>query len=541
MSTALRIALVGCGKAKRAHAAPARDLYTGPLFRAHLAEAEASCQHVFVVSALHGLVAHAAQVEPYDVTLASMARSERDAWGRRVVEALARIYPDGSVSVELHVYAGAAYVAPLRAALEESPREGWTLVEPLKGATQGERLRVLAEARRAREASRTAPPAQMLRLAALRVEQSPGRHLYLFSVDGKRVPEFATVSRVRREDGQLTGYQRPEALSHIAAIREYLESASPLVPNAVVLAFDSRVRFEELTPGAEHGHLVIPLEEGENAPGFIVDGQQRLAAVRDALVAAFRLACVAFIADSPGEQAEQFILVNRTRPLPAGLIHELLPTTHGALPAALETKRLPAALVERLNQDEASPLRGLVVTVTNPQRTGRTPAAWRGRTALLKDTSLLKSLEYSLSDGALYSREPQDVDAMVRLVSAWWSAVRATWPEAWGKHPSESRLFHGAGVTAVGLLMDGAVDELRRRGEALTEELFRRELALVAADCAWTKGAWDFPAPTGRREWKGIQNTPNDVRLLAQHLTTLYRERCRSREDRRPTRKAGAA
>ncbi|QDE83267.1 hypothetical protein [Myxococcus xanthus] len=66
-------------------------------------------------------------------------------------------------------------------------------------------------------------------------------------------------------------------------------------------------------------------------------------------------------------------------------------------------------------------------------------------------------------------------------------------------------------------------------------------VALVAADCAWTRGAWDFPAPTGRREWKGIQNTPNDVRLLTQHLTTLYRERCRSREDRRPTRKAGAA
>ncbi|UAW08013.1 hypothetical protein Mx4_p14 [Myxococcus phage Mx4] len=468
-----------------------------------------------------------------------MAREERLAWGRSVLDALARIYPAGSV--ELHVYAGSAYAAPLRAALDASPREGWTLVEPLKGATQGARLRVLSEARRAREAARAAPPAQVLRVAALRVEQSPGRHLYLFSVDGKRVPEFATVSRVRRADGQLTGYQRPEALSHIAAIREYLESASPLVPNAVVLAFDTRVRFEELAPGAEHGHLVIPLEEGEAAPGFVVDGQQRLAAVRDAEVAAFPLACSAFITDSRGEQAEQFILVNRTKPLPAGLIHELLPTTKGALPAVLEAKRLPAVLVERLNQDEASPLRGLVVTVTNPLRTGRTPAAWKGRTALLKDTSLLKALEYSLSDGALYSREPQDVDAMVRLVSAWWSAVRATWPEAWGKHPSESRLFHGVGVTALGLLMDAAADTLRSRGEALTEESFRRELALVAADCAWTKGSWDFAAPVGRREWRQLQNTPNDVRLLAQHLTTLYRERCRSREARRPARKAGAA
>ena len=35
--------------------------------------------------------------------------------------------------------------------------------------------------------------------------------------------------------------------------------------------------------------------------------------------------------------------------------------------------------------------------------------------------------------------------------------------------------------------------------------------------CAWTSGTWDFGADQARR-WNGIQNTPNDVRLLTSHL-----------------------
>ena len=39
----------------------------------------------------------------------------------------------------------------------------------------------------------------------------------------------------------LQGYQRPEVLSHIRAIRRYLESDGAMLPNAIVLAFDERV------------------------------------------------------------------------------------------------------------------------------------------------------------------------------------------------------------------------------------------------------------------------------------------------------------
>src|SRR6266511_1354767 len=96
------------------------------------------------------------------------------------------------------------------------------------------------------------PDRDHLRVPALEIRQGPNRTLYSFAIDGKQLPRFAAISRIHRDDtAQIHGYQRPEVLSHIAAIRRYLESEDPMIPNALVVAFDSRVRFEPdptLTP-----------------------------------------------------------------------------------------------------------------------------------------------------------------------------------------------------------------------------------------------------------------------------------------------------
>src|SRR4051812_46715151 len=145
-----------------------------------------------------------------------------------------------------------------------------------------------------------------LRLPTLEVQQSPGRTLYTFAVDGKQLPLFAAISRIRRgTDAAVEGYQRPEVLSHITSIRHYLESGSPLIPNAIVVAFDGRVRFEpgdveSSTTYSRHGTLVIPVDEtldDVDRPGWIVDGQQRAAAIREADLAEFPICVTAFITD----------------------------------------------------------------------------------------------------------------------------------------------------------------------------------------------------------------------------------------------------
>jgi len=136
-----------------------------------------------------------------------------------------------------------------------------------------------------------------LSVPALEVRQGENRRLYSFAIDGKLLHEFCTISRVSRHDGEgLNGYQRPEVVSHITQIREYLESDNPLLPNAIVVAFDDTVRFKpsaRKSNGASYsraGTLEIPIRHDiadKDKPGWIVDGQQRAAALRDARVTGF--------------------------------------------------------------------------------------------------------------------------------------------------------------------------------------------------------------------------------------------------------------
>lgn len=70
MGEALRgcwdLVLLGCGKSKRADAAPARDLYTGPVFSAHRAIVDHLGLHFSILSAAHGVIGENADLEPYD-------------------------------------------------------------------------------------------------------------------------------------------------------------------------------------------------------------------------------------------------------------------------------------------------------------------------------------------------------------------------------------------------------------------------------------------------------------------------------------------
>lgn len=360
-----------------------------------------------------------------------------------------------------------------------------------------------------------------IRVPALAVRQGE-RVLYSFAIDGKTLPLFTTVSRVHRdEERKLGGYQRPEALAHIAAIKRYLETADAVLPNALVIAFDERVRFEQ---GAEsgggvttQGEIVIPVDEGladEEKPGWIVDGQQRSAAIREANVEGFPVFVTAFVTNSVEEQRSQFILVNSTKPLPKGLIYELLPATPEAdLPVALLRRRYPALLLERLNFDEDSPLQGRI----------RTPTSTSGT---IKDNSILKMLSASIEDGALYQYFDSesgggDTEAMLELLKNFWTAVAGCFPAEWDEPPRRSRLVHGAGIASLGGLMDEIAYTL---GEGIpSSEEFEDELKLIAGQCCWTEGTWKF-AGGETCAWNELQNTPKDILRLSDHLLRLYRD-----------------
>lgn len=373
----------------------------------------------------------------------------------------------------------------------------------------------------------------ILRLPALEIRQGPRRTLYTFAVDGKELASFAAISRIgRTDDHTIKGYQRPEVLSHIADIRQYLESSNPMIPNAIVVAFNRSVKFEPAPRNgsriaySRHGELVIPYTPNvteENRPAWVVDGQQRMAAICAANIKSFPICVVGFIAAGDGEQREQFILVNSTKPLPKGLIYELLPATQAKLPTLLQRRRFPSHLLDRLNHDEDSPLRHMI----------RTPTSGEG---VIKDNSLLKMLENSMSDGVLYrfresDGEHGDVDAMLKVLKSFWDAVRLTFDSAWGLPSRKSRLMHGAGVVSLGFVMDAIADR-HRKIERLSVKQFREDLEPLKEVCRWTDGYWDF-GPGAQLKWNEIQNTPRHVQMLANYLLMQYKARVWNRGDRK--------
>src|SRR5262249_3753563 len=147
---------------------------------------------------------------------------------------------------------------------------------------------------------------------------------------------------------------------------------------------------------------------------------------------------------------EQFILVNKARPLPTRLINELLPEVSVRLPRDLAARRLPSELCNLLNKDPASPFHGLIRRESDPPQSQ----------AVVTDTALIEAIKNNLRAplGALAQYrnggEGSDTESMYRVLVTYWSAVRDTFPQAWGKRPTTSRLMHSAGIRAVGALMD---------------------------------------------------------------------------------------
>lgn len=361
-----------------------------------------------------------------------------------------------------------------------------------------------------------------LELPALAFQQGKDRTLFTFAVEGATLKKIAAVARIsRQENNVVDGYQRPEVLSHIANITKYLSSTGAILPNAIVVAFDASVKFipfdKQNRAGSRIGTLRIPLVvpgSGKQMPAWIVDGQQRAAALEQLETAEFMVCVVGFTASSAEEQREQFMLVNSTKPLSKSLLYELLPQTHCALPGALEKRRLPTLLLSLLNGDKNSPFYQKIRTATNPA-------------GIIQDNSVLRMIENSLADGILYvinqayGQSDEGILTMLRVLNVFWKAVSLTFATAWQLTPAKSRLTHGAGIIAIGFIMD-AIANRHEDNTSLTAAAYQADIEKLIPICRWTHGYWEF-GPSDQRKWNEIQNTPTDIRILSNYLLAQYK------------------
>jgi hypothetical protein len=178
--------------------------------------------------------------------------------------------------------------------------------------------------------------------------------------------------------------------------------------------------------------------------------------------------------------------------------------------------KIPSALCNALNQDKASPFFSLIRRTTTPQN--------QRAKAVVSDGSLIKVLKESLTQpsGCLFPYRNSmtgetDMDKIWQTTLVYWTAVKNTFPEAWGKDPKKSRLMHSAGLWAMGRLMDRIMSHINPSSKTALVNV-RHELELIKPHCHWTSGTWEELG----LEWNEIQNVNRHVRALSNHLIRTY-------------------
>jgi DGQHR domain-containing protein len=349
----------------------------------------------------------------------------------------------------------------------------------------------------------------LLRFDALAPVQSPKLTVFTFLAKAEEIARIARIERAGRDDvGTLQGFQRPQIANHIREIRDYLEKPNSILPNAIVVAFVGHARLEPAGSAKSRiRQLIIDTENGP--PGWIVDGQQRFTALCELRGREFEVLVSGFLCETEEELQKQFILVNNTRPLPKALVYELLPKI-GDLPHRMSSRSQAALVTEALNFRKGSSLKGLIKQQTNPK-------------GVIRDTVLQRVVMNSLSDGALrlYAGEDQLLlEQGVSMMSEFHHAVQHIFAEDWvGKTPKTSRLVHGAGIIALGYVMDF----LNSVTGAAARDEFANGLRLLKGRTAWSEGEWEFGEE--RRRWNGLQNVPADIRQLSLHLVQVLKRR----------------
>lgn len=363
---------------------------------------------------------------------------------------------------------------------------------------------------------------KVLRRRALCIEQTKSGPLYLLTLRAEEIFEVAEVTRINRSrSNELIGYQRGEVRRHVEDILEYLNGDVVLFPNSLILALSPNVRFRrsrgpENDDGlAKAGILEIPLPLGGGTkPAWIVDGQQRAFALSRADRRDLPVPISAFVAETVSQQRDQFLRINNAKPLPRGLVAELLPEVSIPLPRTLAAKQIPSEICGLLNTESDSPFHGLIRRASTP----------RGSGAVITDTSVIEMLRESMGSpaGCLFpyrnlATGETDFESVWRILVLYWGTVRDAFPEAWGRPPEQSRLMHGVGIRAMGRLMDKVMGTTRPDDPSAATHV-KTAVTTIAPHCHWTSGSWDEIG----LQWNDVENTNRNQRLLANFLVRLY-------------------
>lgn len=379
------------------------------------------------------------------------------------------------------------------------------------------------------------------------------KSIFQWTGDGRVTRALARVSRLDAVSGQ--GQQRAEIKKHVEDIARGIENGAQ-VPNSLLLVFleEYVVFHDSIDDGEEVPPTYIrvrPLSEflSTDVPGsaetrslqqvrvveidfpyrkaafdeekvaLLVDGQQRtagLSLVSVDKVPSFDFPVNAVIADED-QAKEVFALANQTVKIAADFERALVAAMTD-VPPYLRADRVPAQVCHKLAlTDQESPFRGLV----------KYPGAPRDKSQVVAYNTLFLIAHQFTRANLLDSDRLQDADLVEAVLRMVFSAIKDTWPRAWGKRPTESRLMHGAGLRAMAaVIFNRILFPIETSGIDLTsqaaDQATRNQLRLLSERVVWTKEEADGgPRTVAEFYYEQIanrQNTSQDIKDLTERL-----------------------
>ncbi len=177
---------------------------------------------------------------------------------------------------------------------------------------------------------------------------------------------------------------------------------------------------------------------------------------------------------------------------------------------------MPSALVDMLSQDPESPFAGLIRRASSDAR--------QRKAQVVTDNSLVEAIKESLESpsGVLFpyrnmAAGTTDTTGIRNVLIGYWTAVKDTFPEAWGLPATRSRLMHGAGIRSMARLMERVTPHVDFEDVDAVDQI-ALELRRIAPICRWTDGVWEeLSLP-----WNEVQNTPRHISALSNLLARKY-------------------
>jgi hypothetical protein len=203
-----RFAILACSAAKLDRPAPARELYTGALFKLSLQYAELVADRILILSALHGVLEADTVVEPYDVSLPT-EKHRRTVWGSNASNQLREKLGKTATYAGAQEHGGEVLCLAPQSYVEALGfiyGPSWW-IRPLKGLGIGSQRKALAELI-TKESARPAP--KLAELVLQLDELHAGESDAPFELDGLTWSEL--VAAARRRVGRALRARRPDVV-----------------------------------------------------------------------------------------------------------------------------------------------------------------------------------------------------------------------------------------------------------------------------------------------------------------------------------------